>query len=179
METVTPRATAIPVRGRGSELTGDEPVADWGAVHDALRRPKSVMWLATNGPDGQPHVRPVFAAWTGASFFHASNAGTVKSRTLRADGRCTLTTDIGPLHIVVDAVAERVTDPATLAEASRAMLEVYDWPTEIAGDQLDAPYGAPTSGGPPFEVYELTPRTAYGFPTDGKYQPTRWSFGVA
>lgn len=173
----TPRATEIP--RPGSDMTGDEPMADWADVHAALSRPRGVMWLATNDPDGDPHVRPVFAAWTGASFFHASNGGAVKARNLRADGRCSLSTDIGTLHVVVEAVAGRVTDPEKLAEASRAMRASYDWPTEVVGDELHAPYGAPTSGGPPFQVFELVPHTVYGFPTDGKHLPTRWSFGVA
>lgn len=160
-------------------MTGDEPLADWADVQAALRKPQGVMWLSTKDPDGDPHVRPVFAAWTGTSFFHASNGAAVKARNLRADGRCALSTDIGALHIVVEAVASRVTDPDRLAAASQAMRDSYDWPTEVDGDQLDAPYGAPTSGGPPFQVYELVPHTAYGFPTDGKHLPTRWRFGVA
>lgn len=175
---VTPHATAIPRPGRGTSPPDGEslPIADWTDVHDALRKPPGVMWLATKGPDGDPHVRPVFAAWGGASFFVCSKHEAVKSRNLRADGHCTITTDLGSLHLVVEGEAGRVTDPDRLAAASRAMLEVYDWPTEIAGEELDAPYAAPTSGGPPFEVYELVPRTAYGFPTADTCQPTRWTF---
>ena len=174
----TPRATPIPRRGRGTNPPDGEnlPIGDWAAVQDTLRKPPGVMWLATKGPGGDPHVRPVFAAWAGASFFFCSNSGAVKSRNLRADGHCALTTDLGPLHLMVEGEAGRVTDPDRLAAASRAMLDVYGWPTEIAGDQLDAPYAAPTSGGPPFDVYELAPRTAYGFPTADQCQPTRWTF---
>ncbi len=66
MESVTPHAEVIPRRGRGtSPPDGDSlPIADWATVQDALRPPKGVIWLATKGPDGDPHVRPVFAAWT-------------------------------------------------------------------------------------------------------------------
>jgi uncharacterized protein YndB with AHSA1/START domain len=176
--TARPLATAIPRRGRGTSPPDGEslPIADWAAVHDALRKPQGVMWLATRGPGGHPHVRPVFAAWDGASFFLCSKHAAVKSRNLRADGHCTVSTDLGWLHLVVEAEAARVTGPDRLTAASRAMLEVYDWPTEIAGDELDAPYAAPTSGGPPFEVYELVPRRAYGFPTADQCKPTRWTF---
>ena len=43
------------------------------------------------------------------------------------------------------------------------------------GSHLDADYGAPTSGGPPYEVYEVTPAKAFALPTDGETTtPTRW-----
>lgn len=178
MDTRTPHAEAMPRRGRGTSPPDNDtlPAADWATVQDRLRAGEQVMWLATKGRDGDPHVRPVFAAWGGESFFIASKHEAVKTRNLRADPACTVTTNLGPLHLVVEGSAVRVTDPDRLTEASRAMLEVYDWPTEVVGDEIDAPYAAPTSGGPPLEVYELTPRKAYGFPTNDDYQPTRWTF---
>jgi hypothetical protein len=51
--------------------------------------------------------------------------------------------------------------------------------TAAAGEagKLDAEYGAPTSGGPPYDVYEITPTKAFGLPTDGEsFTPTRWRF---
>jgi hypothetical protein len=61
--------------------------------------------------------------------------------------------------------------------ASGAFKASYDWPTVVAGDQLDAEYGAPTSGGPPYNVYEITPAKAFALPTDGETTtPTRWRF---
>jgi hypothetical protein len=47
----------------------------------------------------------------------------------------------------------------------------------VAGDKLDAEFGAPTSGGPPYDVYEIAPTRAFGLPTDGEtFTPTRWRF---
>ena len=58
------------------------------------------------------------------------------------------------------------TEPARVATS---------WPTRIDGDHLDEDYGAPTSGGPPLEVYEVTPTKAFALPTDGEIAtPTRW-----
>jgi hypothetical protein len=35
----------------------------------------------------------------------------------------------------------------------------------------------PTSGGAPYEVYEVTPVKAFGFPIDGEtITPTRWTW---
>jgi hypothetical protein len=82
-------------------------------------------------------------------------------------------------HIIVEADARRVTDAATLHRASEAMMRVYEWPTTPAGDELDAEYGAPTSGGPPYRVYEIRPIRAFGLPTDGEsFAPTRWRFAT-
>lgn len=105
-----------------------------------------------------------------------SKQETVKSRNLRANGDCTLTTDLGFMHLVVEGHARRVTDHEGLREASRAMREVFGWPTEVVGAELDTEYGAPTSGGPPFGVYELRPRKAFGFPASDDFEPTRWRF---
>jgi hypothetical protein len=54
-------------------------------------------------------------------------------------------------------------------------------PREVA-DRLGAyrleTHGAPTAGPPPYEVYEVIPKTAFGFNTDLSFGPTRWHFGA-
>ncbi|WP_327682617.1 pyridoxamine 5'-phosphate oxidase family protein [Streptomyces sp. NBC_00467] len=178
MAPIEPITEVIPRRGRGTQPAGGAqlPPADWEMVSGELRKGSATSWLATVGRDGSPHVRPVFAAWTGSSFVVASKHDAVKSRNMRADGRATITTDIGFLHIVVEGLARRVTDRERLQLASRTMQEVFTWPTEVVGEELDAEYGAPTSGGPPYEVYEMHPLKAFGFPTQDTFEPTRWTF---
>ena len=66
---------------------------------------------------------------------------------------------------------------ADLARASGALFDVSEWPTTVVGDELDAPYAAPTSGGPPFRVYEVMPARAFAFPTNDQFEPTRFTFG--
>ena len=122
------------------------------------------------------HVRPIFAAWTGTSFVFASNPGAAKSRRLDADGHCSLAIDLGRAHLVVEGTAERLTGEADLTRASTAMREVYGWPTTVVGDHLDAEGAAPSSGGPPFNAYEVTPARAFAFPTEDQFDPTRFTF---
>jgi hypothetical protein len=120
---------------------------------------------------------PVLAVWSESALFVASKETARKSRNLAADGRCVVTTDTGELHLVVEGEARRVRDAATLRRASGAFKAVYDWPTVVKGDELDAEYGAPTSGGPPYAVFEIVPTKAFGLPTDGEtFTPTRWRF---
>jgi hypothetical protein len=54
-------------------------------------------------------------------------------------------------------------------------------PREVAdrlGRTASRRMGAPTAGPPPYEVYEVIPKTAFGFSTDLSFGPTRWDFGA-
>jgi len=162
-------------RGTGAEEAERRTGADWPDVEERLRRGEATTWLGLRTHEGV-HTRPVFAAWTGKSFVLASKATAVKTRHLDAGGACSLAVDLGVLHLTVDAVAVRLTSRHELERAAAAFLDVYDWPTTVVGDELDAPYAAPTSGGPPFRVYELTPIRAFAFPTADQFEPTRFVF---
>lgn len=78
--------------------------------------------------------------------------------------------DLGTAHLTVVARAARLTGRADLERASRALRDVFDWPSTVVGDELDAPYAAPTSGGPPFRAYELVPVRAFLFPTADQFE---------
>jgi hypothetical protein len=179
MRTRDPIVEVMPRKGRGtgaSTEAGSTTPLDWAAAQERFRR-GGWFWLATVRPGGQPHVMPCFAAWSGSSFFVASKSTARKSRNLDAEGRCVLTTDAGDVHLIVEGEARRVIEPTALERASAAFDSIYGWPTTVAGDELDAEYGAPTSGGPPYRVYEITPSLAFGLPSDGeKFAPTRWRF---
>jgi hypothetical protein len=177
--TEAPVAEAMSREGKGTRAAserGNSRPTDW---REAQRRfsKGGWFWLATVRADGAPHVVPVFAAWGGSTFFVASKDTARKSRHLDADGRCVLTHDAGDMHLVVEGTARKLTDNGALATASAAFATVYHWPTRVSDGKLDADYGAPISGGPPYDVYEVTPTKAFGFPTDGEtFTPTRWRF---
>lgn len=119
----------------------------------------------------------MFAAWSGSVFYVASNPSIRKSRNLAANGKCVLTRDAGDLHLVIEGDARHVVDEASLSDACETFRTVYGWPVTISGQQLDAPYGAPTSGGSPYEAWQITPTKAFGLPADGEtFAPTRWRF---
>lgn len=180
---VEPIAHAIARRGRGTGPEGgidDVPPADWSWVQQTLRSGDvGPFWLGVNHDGHAPHVRPVFAAWAGGSFYFASRSTAAKTARLRSEHGATISVDLDEVHLVVEGHVARVTDAEGLARASTAMQEVFGWPTRVDGDELDADYGAPTSGGPPYQVYELVPVKAYAFPTRDQVQPTRWTFDPA
>lgn len=174
-----PAAEAMSRAGRGTAAdneAGNSQPSRWEDTQQKLTT-GGWFWLATVRPDGAPHVMPVFAAWADPVFYVASKETARKSRNLTADRRCVLSTDTGDMHLIVEGKARRADDEATLRRASDAFQSVYGWPTVVTQDKLDAEYGAPTSGGPPYDVYEISPTTAFGLPTDGEsITPTRWRF---
>jgi nitroimidazol reductase NimA-like FMN-containing flavoprotein (pyridoxamine 5'-phosphate oxidase superfamily) len=177
--TDAPVAEAMSRQGKGTQAETEQGSSRPTPWSEAQRRfaEGGWFWLATVRENGAPHVVPVFAAWGGSTFFVASKDTARKSRHLQADGRCVLTRDAGDMHLVVEGTARKLADESGLAAASTAFAAVYEWPTWVSDGKLDADYGAPTSGGPPYDVYEVTPTKAFGFPTDGEsFTPTRWRF---
>ncbi|MQA79222.1 MAG: pyridoxamine 5'-phosphate oxidase family protein [Streptosporangiales bacterium] len=179
MTSESPAGEAMSREGKGtaaeSEQGNSRPVP-WADVQARLAQ-GGWYWLATVRPDGAPHVMPVFAAWSESVFYVASKDTARKSRNLAADGRCVVSSDKDDVHLVVEGEARQVTDQAGLQRASGAFDTVYGWPTVVVAGKLDSEYGAPTSGGPPYDVYKITPTKAFAFPTDGEsITPTRWRF---
>ncbi len=171
----TPTKRELSTDGRGTGVTEDAQPFEWSDVEQRLRT-GGFRWFTSLRPDGAPHTRPVFAAWSDGVLFTASKEGTQKTRNLDGDGRCSLAIDEDGAHLVIDGVATRVVDEEALRQASAAFDDVYSWPTRVAGDELDADYGAPTSGGPPYRVYKITPTAVYAFPAGGHFLPARWTF---
>lgn len=148
----------------------------WEDVTNRLRT-GGWFWLATVRPNGAPHVMPVLAALSGSVLYVASKETARKSRNLEAEPRCVLSTDRGDVHVIMEGRAGRVRDEGTLQRASEAFRAIYGWPTQVSGDLLQADYGAPTSGGPPYAVFEFWITKAFALPTDGESMtPTRWRF---
>jgi Pyridoxamine 5'-phosphate oxidase len=174
-----PTAEAMSREGKGTEAAseaGSSRPLRWEDAKERLTK-GGWFWLATVRPDGAPHVMPLFVVCSESALYIASKETARKSRNLADEGRCVVTTDAADLHLIVEGEGRRVRDEATLRRASQAFDAIYDWPTVVTGDKLDAEYGAPTSGGPPYDVYEITPTKAFGLPTDGEsFTPTRWRF---
>ncbi|MGZ4659625.1 MAG: pyridoxamine 5'-phosphate oxidase family protein [Blastococcus sp.] len=121
-------------------------------------------WCATVRPDGRPHVMPVWGVWLDGQVWFSSGRLSRKARNLAADPRCTLTTDDARNPVVVEGVAERLTDPARIAAFLDAVNAKYD--ADLAIDFLD-----PEVNG----SYAVRPVTVIAL-TDGDFtgSPTRW-----
>jgi Pyridoxamine 5'-phosphate oxidase len=157
-----------------SDATTELP---WRIVRDLLAAAR-LYWLATAHPTGRPHVRPVLAVWVDGLLYTTSTAASRKGRNLAADPRCTVTASTDAMDVVLEGSAVRVTREDTLRKVAEAYRAKYDWPVTVTGDGFDAPYGAPTAGPPPYQPYEITPASVFGFGVAEELagRATRWTF---
>jgi nitroimidazol reductase NimA-like FMN-containing flavoprotein (pyridoxamine 5'-phosphate oxidase superfamily) len=152
----------------------DDLGAGWNQAVAELQR-ASTFWVATTHPTGRPHVVPVLAVVSGGSLHFTAGPGTQKARNLARDPRLSVTTRGEDFDVVVEGHARTVRDEGSLADVAAAYLDKYGWAVELRDGRLHGE-GAPTAGPPPYDVYRLTPRRAFGFPTVGEATPTRWRF---
>jgi hypothetical protein len=166
----------------------DLPVVEWSVIETRLERGVSQVpgtvgpdrhtsWLATISPDGSPHVTGVGAVWFEGTFWFETGETTRKGRNLARDPRCTLSLATVEFDLVVEGVAEKITDPAvvaTMAEQWRAQ----GWPASVdpSGVALTAEYSAPSAGPPPWRVYRLVAQRATGLLVVDPGGATRWQF---
>jgi PPOX class probable F420-dependent enzyme len=123
-------------------------------------------WLATVGPDGQPHAMPVWGAWLDGALWFSSGGRSRKVRNLAHQPRCALTTQDPEQPVQLQGLAEVVRDPTWIATFLDASNLKYG--TEIGIDFLDPDVNA-TIRVPPRVVIALREADFTG-------SPTRWTF---
>jgi hypothetical protein len=135
-------------------------------------------WVATVNTEGQLQVRPVLAVRVGSAMYTTSRPTARKARNLGSNPRCSLIADSGDIHLVVEGVAAPVSEAGTLDAVAAAYREKYDWPVVVESGLFEAPYGAPTAGPPPYQVFQLRPSAVFAFVAGGDFGPasTRWLF---
>jgi hypothetical protein len=151
-------------------------VAPWAEISDRWRD-GGTSWLATVGPDGRPHVVPVGAVWLDSALYFTTGQHTRKGRNLSRNPHCTLSATRPGFDLVIEGPAVRLTDEYRLQRVA----EVYNfigWPVTVRDGAFIAPYSAPTTGPPPYDVYEVTPTVAFAFGNDDSTvnQATRYRF---
>ncbi|WP_271219767.1 pyridoxamine 5'-phosphate oxidase family protein [Streptosporangium carneum] len=159
-------------------LPGDEgPPTPWTQAGERLAAART-YWLATTGPGGRPHIRPLIGIVVDGILQVSSSPGSRKSRNLEHNASCAVTASCEGFDMVVEGTAARVDDASLLRRAADAFQTKYGWPLSVRDGAFHAEYGAPTAGDPPYHLYALTPVTAFGFPTSGSFTPTRWRFAA-
>jgi PPOX class probable F420-dependent enzyme len=165
----TPRPAAPePVAGRPfMPGYGLSPSADgllpWSWATHRLERAHN-YWLATRRPDGAPHLAAVWGVWRDDAFAFSTGGRSRKARNLAADPRCVVTPEGAEESVVVEGVAEPVTDPAEL----EALLAAYT-----------AKYGAGFPDPAANPVFTVRPRVVFGIverEAEFSTAATRWEF---
>lgn len=142
----------------------DDAVLAWGTVLERLSTGLQA-WLAVVSPDGTPIVRPVLAVLVDDHLHLASSPRSRKASALEAGATATLATRADGLDLVWAGTPVRVTDADGLDRIAATYRRRHGWDVVRDGDALDAPYGAPCAGSPPYHAYRVEPQTVHAFGT--------------
>ena len=155
---------------------GESPLP-WSEARKRLVEGRS-YWLATVGEDGSAHVRPVLAVWVSGLLHTTTGRSARKATALAAGGRCSLSIGTEGMDLVYEGEAVRVDDDEALGRIAAAYADKYGWPVSVRDGAFHAPYGAPTAGPPPYDVYAVRPGRVYAFGTDDAFaaRSTRFTF---
>ncbi len=154
------------------------PPVPWSRALEALEstEPKErTPFLATTRPDGRPHAAGVGALWVDGKVYFVSGAGTQKSRNLAQNSSCAISLSLTGIDLVIEGVAERVTDDETLQRVARRYAD-QGWPAKVEDGAFTYDYSAPSAGPPPWDLYVVEPVTVYGVLSGEPGGATRWRF---
>ncbi len=130
-------------------------------------------WLASVRPDGRPHVAPVWGVWLDDVLLFSTAETSRKGRNLADNQQCAVSVQGDGLDLVVEGVASKATDEATLQRAVGLYTAKYDWPMVVRDGSWVNEQG---NGGP---VYVVRPTVVFGFGEASSFSATRWRFGLS
>jgi hypothetical protein len=164
------------MKQKNLDIYGDELIP-WSRALDQLEdaSAKKTYWLSTVRPDGRPHVAGLGALWIDGKFYFTSGNGTRKSQNLAENPSCVVSVALPNLDLVVEGRAAKVTDEATLQHVAERYA-AQGWPARASDGAITAEYSAPSAGPSPWDLYVVTPITAFGVATAEPYGATRWQF---
>lgn len=174
-----------PLEEKNLDGYGAPPIA-WSRVRERLEQGitqspgsggpgRHTSWLATVRPDGRPHIMPVGTLWADDAFYFNAGPATRKAKNLAHNPHCVITIATHDFDIVVEGVAAKVTDEASLQRIA-SVYAASGWSPTVRNGALYAEFSAPSAGPPPWEVYKVKPTTIFALGTAEPYGATRWRF---
>ena len=147
----------IPEYGISKSKTGMLP---WKWAEKSLAGSRE-YWIITVRPDSRPHAMIIWGLWFDGAFWFGTGAKTQKSRNLAKNPNCIVGTQNAAEAVILEGVAELVTDAATLKKLEPVSMRKY---------------GMSGAGGSE-PVYRVRPKRVFGlieksFPKTA----TRWTF---
>src|SRR4051794_9958499 len=155
---------AEPVETQSIATNGVEAVTPWAEAEKRLAEVEK-YWQATVQPDGRPHLIPHFAVWVESALYFTTSNDTRKARNLAQNPHCVIAGATEGLDLIIQGNATKVTEQATLRRVAEAYANKYGWQLTVRDGAYEAPFGAPSAGLPPYDLYELRPETASGLGT--------------
>jgi hypothetical protein len=156
-----PKASRPYMPGYGVPAS-EEGLLPWSWAEERLSRSHN-YWLATARPDGRPHAAAVWGVWLEGAFFFSCATNSVKARNLASDPRCVVTTERADEAVIVEGLAEEITDADVLARFKKVYDKKYAWDMDVS------------RGG----IYLVRPAVAFGFieaAAQFAKTATRWTF---
>jgi Pyridoxamine 5'-phosphate oxidase len=145
--------------------TEGESILPWIWAAERLAAARG-YWLATTRPDGRPHVAVVWGVWLRDHYYFATSVASRKGRNLAANPHCIVCPEATAEAVIVQGIAEAVTDRAAVERFSLAYATKY-------AEEIDTDL---------FQVYCVRPLVVFATLSDAETFPTtatRWRFADA
>ncbi|WP_016697686.1 pyridoxamine 5'-phosphate oxidase family protein [Actinoalloteichus spitiensis] len=148
----------------------------WLSMEKALRGAET-YWLSSVRDDGRPHVSTLLGVWLHRAAYFCTGEDEQKARNLQRNPLCALTTGSNQLDegldVVVEGVAEPVSEEAVLQEVASSYLDKYGeaWRFEVRDGRFHGSGG----GGNVAVVFRIRPAKILAF-RKGHFSQTRWRF---
>ena len=140
----------------------EDCLVPWSDAVERLEEARN-YWVGTTRPDGSPHAMPVWGVWLDDSLVFSSGSTSRKTRNLARDPRVVVHLESGDDVVIVEGIAERVTDEAELRRIGDNYSAKYDFAFD------------PT--GPDHPVFRVRPSIAYAWlERDFPGTATRYAF---
>jgi general stress protein 26 len=118
-------------------------------------------WMVTVRPDGRPHAMIVWGLWVDGAFWFGTGSKTQKARNLAKNPNCIVGTHNAAEAVILEGVAEMITDTAVRKKLERPSLKKYG----MSGADGSEP------------VYRVAPKRIFGFIEKSfPKTATRWTF---
>ena len=147
----------IPGYGISKSKTGMLP---WKWAVKTLTESRE-YWIITVRPDGRPHAMIIWGLWFDGAFWFGTGGKTQKARNLAKNPNCIVGTQNAAEAVILEGVAELITDAAVRKKLEPASLKKYGM----------------SGGGGSEPFYRVSPTRVFGliektFPKTA----TRWMF---
>jgi hypothetical protein len=152
------------------KMTAPGPVLPWSWAQELLEN-AGLYWVTTASASGFPHSRPVWGAWHDNSFWFSSQNRAIGH--IAENNQASLHINQDDVALVVEGIAEQVTDDADINVLVDAYAKKYSWPTKPESGRIKRPEGTTAA------VFRITPVTVYGWPLEpfeAWQSITRWDF---
>jgi hypothetical protein len=139
---------------------GTDGQLPWSYVDERLAVARN-YWVGTTRPDGRPHAMPMWGLWMDGRFYFGTDRGSRKARNLARNAAVVVHLESGDEVVVLEGVAEELTDAARRAAFDAAYLAKYEMAmADVPGD---------------LSVRAVTPRVALAWrERDFPGSATRW-----